>query len=146
MILQAGQQVNPHIKVLSVENNNIKRRVKEAIVDHCYQTKKPFLNSMNRDEGLDLLASYNHLSGIRRLSKKSFVGYHMARYVTTFVLRNLTLHKADKLRAIRTKNCFCFSSQILLWVLEFFCTKWPFWVTIFKSLCRLHSVNVKLKF
>ena len=68
MILQAGQQVNPHIKVLSVENNNIKRRVKEAIVDHCYQTKKPFLNSMNRDEGLDLLASYNHLSGIRRLS------------------------------------------------------------------------------
>ena len=71
MILQAGQQVNPHIKVLSVENNNIKRRVKEAIVDHCYHTKKPFLNSMNRDEGLDLLASYNHLSGIRRLSKKS---------------------------------------------------------------------------
>ena len=115
MILQAGQQVNPHIKVLSVENNNIKRRVKEAIVDHCYQTKKPFLNSMNRDEGLDLLASHNHLSGIRSLSKKkSFVGFHMARYVTTFVLRNLTLHKADKLRAIRTKNCFCFSSQILL--------------------------------
>ena len=98
MILQAGQQVNPHIKVLSVENNNIKRRVKEAIVDHCYQTKKPFLNSMNRDEGLDLLASYNHLSEIRRLSKESFVGFHMARYVTTFVLRNLILHKADKLR------------------------------------------------
>ena len=114
MILQAGQQVNPHIKVLCVENNNIKRRVKEAIVDHCYQTKKPFLNSMNRDEGLDLLESYNHLSGIRRLSKKSVVGFHMARYVTTFVLRNLTLHETDKLRAIRTKNCFCFSSQILL--------------------------------
>ena len=110
----AGQQVNPHIKVLSVENNTIKRRVKEAIVDHCYRTKKPSLNSMNRDEGLDLLESYNHLSGIRRVSKKSFVGFHMARYVTTFVLRNLILHKADKLRAIRTKNCFCFSSQILL--------------------------------
>ena len=116
MILQAGQQVNPHIKVLSVENNNIKRRVKKAIVDHCYQTKKPFLNSMNRHEGLDLLASYNHLSGIRRLSKKSPSSDFIWRdiYVTTFVLRNLTLHKADKLRAIRTKNCFCFSSQILL--------------------------------
>ena len=35
-------------------------------------------------------------------------------YVTTFVLRNLTLHKTDKFRATRTKNCFCFSSQILL--------------------------------
>ena len=54
-----GHNINPHIvKVLSDENNTIKRRVKEAIAINQRKT------SLNMDEGLDLPAIYNPLLGI----------------------------------------------------------------------------------
>jgi len=51
--------INLHIKVLSDENNTIKRRVRDAI---AIKKRKPFLN---RDEGLNLIAIKNFLLGIR---------------------------------------------------------------------------------
>ena len=54
---------NPHnVKVLSDENNTIKRRVKEAF---AIKQRKP---SLYRDGGSDLSANYNPFLGIQNFS------------------------------------------------------------------------------
>lgn len=59
-----GSQHQPTHKstIRRKKHHQATRQGHEAI---AIKQKKPSLNSLNRDEGLDLLASYNHLSGIR---------------------------------------------------------------------------------
>ena len=79
---------NPHdVKVLSDENNTIKRRVKEAF---AIKQRKP---SLYRDGGSDLSANYNPLLGIQN-----------------FLLRNLSPHNADEIWVI-LKNVLIFPSE-----------------------------------
>ena len=81
---------NPHnVKVLSDENNTIKRRVKEAF---AIKQRKP---SLYRDGGSDLSANYNPLLGIQNF------------YVTQPVTSQL---KADEIWVIQT-NVLIFPSE-----------------------------------
>ena len=92
-----GHNINPHnVKVLSYENNTIKRRVKEAI---SFKQRKP---SLNMDEGLDLIPPVNNpLLGIHNFS----------------VTQQDKPLNNDEVRVIRTKYWFHFNFS--LWVLEF---------------------------
>lgn len=75
--------------------------------------------------------------GALQLEKKNFLEVHksrifssggkkarstyfaICRYVTSFLLRNLTIHSASEIRVVQTKYSGLFVS-IVIWVLEYF--------------------------